>query len=225
MFLSLNLTALALLIVDSITMVSSTSGNLDSKFSSYFYRPPDFLSSTKLTLVLIGLKGRNFIRNVITSVDFVTYSLSGFKFRYESIICLLSSGYIKLHVNSVLSPSLIPSKLVHLTTSSSSFLDWVRKRISVFSLFVSVIPTIGYVHLMSPILMMSLALAVCNDVGEKFSGTWNMLKGSKRISRFSISLSVSLSSVIKSKSMLHGVLNGFLKLMRAEVVSLSLHDI
>jgi len=91
-FLSLNLTALALLIVDSITMTSSTSGMRESRLSSYLYRPPDLRSSTRLTLVLMGLKGKNFMRKIITSDDFVIFSLSGFRSSYESIMCLLSSG-------------------------------------------------------------------------------------------------------------------------------------
>lgn len=138
-----NLTALALLIVDSITITSSTSGKRDSKLSSYLYLPPDLRSRTRLTRVFIGLKGRNFMRNTITSVDLLIFKRSGCKSRQLSIRCLLSSGQIKLQVNSVDSPSLMPSKLLHLTTSSSNLRDCVLNLISVFSLLVSVIPTIG----------------------------------------------------------------------------------
>lgn len=77
---------------------------------------------------------------------------------------------------------------------------------------------------MLPILMNSYPRAVSNDVGLKLMGTWKMLSGSNRISRLSINFSVSVSSVTSSKSMLQAVLKGFLKLMSAEVVSLSLHE-
>lgn len=52
-----------------------------------------------------------------------------------------------------------------------------------------------------------------------------MLKGSNLISRLSISFKVSVSSVNSSKSMLHAELNGFLKLIKADVVSFSLQEI
>lgn len=73
--------------------------------------------------------------------------------------------------------------------------------------------------------MIKVAVAVSRVVGEKLIGSWNMLSGSSRISRLSMSLSVSVSAVTSSKSMLHGTLKGFLKLMSAEVVSFSLHEI
>jgi len=52
-----------------------------------------------------------------------------------------------------------------------------------------------------------------------------MLKGSNLISRLSINFKVSVSSVNSSKSMLHAELNGFLKLIKADVVSFSLQEI
>jgi len=52
-----------------------------------------------------------------------------------------------------------------------------------------------------------------------------MLKGSNLISRLSINFKVSVSSDKSSKSMLHAELNGFLKLIKADVVSFSLQEI
>lgn len=75
-----------------------------------------------------------------------------------------------------------------------------------------------------PILIIKVAVAVSSEVGEKLIGIWNMLKGSSLISRLSINFKVSVSSVNSSKSMLHAELNGFLKLIKADVVSLSLHE-
>lgn len=76
-----------------------------------------------------------------------------------------------------------------------------------------------------PILIIRVAVAVSSEVGEKLIGIWNMLKGSNLISRLSISFKVSVSSVNSSKSMLHAELNGFLKLIKADVVSFSLQEI
>lgn len=78
---------------------------------------------------------------------------------------------------------------------------------------------------MLPILIIKVADAVSSEVGEKLIGIWNMLSGSSLISRLSINFSVSVSSVKSSKSILQAELNGFLKLINAEVVSFSLHEI